>query len=42
MSIDNILAQAVAKAVKELYGIEAAPQSIVPQQTKKELSLIHR
>ena len=36
MSIDNILAQAVAKAVKELYGIEAAPQSIVPQQTKKE------
>ena len=36
MSIENILAQAVAKAVKELYGIGAAPESIVPQQTKKE------
>lgn len=36
MSIENILAQAVAKAVKELYGIDAAPESIVPQQTKKE------
>lgn len=36
MSIENILAQAVAKAVKELYGIDVAPESIVPQQTKKE------
>ena len=36
MSIENILAQAVAKAVKELYGIDATPESIVPQQTKKE------
>lgn len=36
MSIDNILAQAVAKAVKELYGIEADAASIVPQATKKE------
>ncbi len=36
MSIENILAKAVAKAVKELYGIDVAPESIVPQQTKKE------
>ncbi len=36
MSIDNILAQAVAKAVKDLYGIEADAASIVPQATKKE------
>lgn len=36
MSIDNILAQAVAKAVKELYGVDTDPSSIVPQTTKKE------
>ncbi len=36
MSIDNIIAQAVARAVKELYGIDADASSIVPQTTKKE------
>ena len=36
MSIDNILATAVARAIKELYGIEADSNSIVPQTTKKE------
>ena len=36
MSIDNIIAQAVARAVKELYGVDADPASIVPQTTKKE------
>ena len=36
MSIDDIIAKGVAKAVKELYGIEADPASITPQTTKKE------
>ncbi len=36
MSIDNIISQAVAKAVTALYGIEADPTKIVPQTTKKE------
>ena len=36
MSIDNIISQSVAKAVKTLYGIEADPASIVPQATRKE------
>ena len=36
MSIDSIIAQAVAKAVKELYGVDADPASIQPQTTKKE------
>lgn len=36
MSIDNIISQAVAKAVAELYGAEVAASSIVPQATKKE------
>ncbi|MDE6459623.1 MAG: arginine--tRNA ligase [Paramuribaculum sp.] len=36
MSIDDIIAQGVAKAVKELYGIDADPASITPQTTKKE------
>ncbi|MDE5940725.1 MAG: arginine--tRNA ligase, partial [Muribaculaceae bacterium] len=36
MSIDQIVAQGVAKAVKELYGVEADANSIVPQTTKKE------
>ncbi|TGY03981.1 arginine--tRNA ligase [Muribaculum sp. NM65_B17] len=36
MSIDNIIAQAVAHAVKALYGVDAYPSSIVPQTTKKE------
>lgn len=36
MSIDNILAQATADAVKALYGAEVASESIVPSTTKKE------
>ncbi len=36
MSIDNIIAQAVARAVNALYGVETDPSSIVPQTTKKE------
>ena len=36
MSIDNLLSQAVARAVKELYGVDDDPASIVPQTTKKE------
>ena len=36
MSIDNILAQATAQAVKELYGVDFPAEKIVPQTTKKE------
>ncbi|MCM1522508.1 MAG: arginine--tRNA ligase [Muribaculaceae bacterium] len=36
MSIDSIIAQAVSRAVKELYGVETTPESIVPQDTPKE------
>ncbi len=36
MSIDNIISSAVSRAVKELYGVESAPESIVPQATRKE------
>ncbi|MDE6176156.1 MAG: arginine--tRNA ligase, partial [Paramuribaculum sp.] len=36
MSIDNILAEAVAKAVKELYGIDTPASAIQLQTTKKE------
>lgn len=36
MSIDNIISQAVAQAVKALYGLETDTASIVPQTTKKE------
>lgn len=36
MSIDDIIAQGVARAVKELYGVDADPASIQPQTTKKE------
>ena len=36
MSIDIILAQAAAAAVKELYGVEFPAEKIVPQTTKKE------
>ena len=36
MSIDTILAQAAAAAVKELYGAEFPAEKIVPQTTKKE------
>lgn len=36
MSIDDIIAQAVARAVHDIYGVETDPSSIVPQTTKKE------
>ncbi len=36
MSIDSIIAQAVAKAVKQLYGFDAVPGSIIPAPTRKE------
>lgn len=36
MSIDNILSQATADAVKALYGADVAAESIVPSTTKKE------
>lgn len=36
MSLDNIIAEATAKAVKELYGVEADPAKIEPQATRKE------
>lgn len=36
MSIDQILAQATATAVKELYGVDFPAEKIVPQTTKKE------
>lgn len=36
MSIDNIISQAVADAVKALYGLELTADKIVPQTTKKE------
>ena len=36
MSIDNIISQAVAQAVKALYSVEADPAKIVPQATRKE------
>ncbi len=36
MSIDVIIAEAVARAVKALYGVDADPASIVPQATRKE------
>ena len=36
MSIDYILSQAAAVAVKELYGVDFPAEKIVPQTTKKE------
>ncbi len=36
MSIDNIISQATAEAVKSLYGLELPAEKIVPQTTKKE------
>ena len=36
MSIDNIISQATADAVKALYGFELPAEKIVPQTTKKE------
>ena len=36
MSIESILAAAVAEAVKSLYGLDIEPQSVQLQQTRKE------
>ncbi|MDE6513720.1 MAG: arginine--tRNA ligase [Muribaculaceae bacterium] len=36
MIVDKIIAQAVSRAVKELYGVETPAESIVPQATRKE------
>ena len=36
MSIDKVISQAVAKAVEQLYGIQADPATINPQATRKE------
>ncbi len=36
MSVENIIKQAVARAVSELYGLDVAPDTIVPQATRKE------
>ena len=36
MSIDLIIQQAVSEAVKSLYNIEVAPESIVLQATRRE------
>ena len=37
MSIDNIISQATAEAVKALYGLDIEASKIVPQNTKKEV-----
>ena len=36
MSIDNIIAQAVAEAVKSLYGVDFGADKITLQATRKE------
>ena len=36
MKIDTVISQAVSKGLQELYNINAAPESIVPQATRKE------
>ena len=36
MSIDTIIAEAVSRAVKALYGVECDASSVVPQPTRKE------
>lgn len=36
MSIDKIISQAVARAVKQLYNVEENPENISVQATRKE------
>ena len=36
MSIDNIISEAVSKAVNELYGLEIGADKIAPQTTRPE------
>lgn len=42
MKIENQIAQAVTAALKALYGIEAAPETLGIQKTKKNLRGILR
>ena len=36
MTVESIITVAVAQALKALYGLDVAPEGIVPQQTRKE------
>ncbi|MDE6336444.1 MAG: arginine--tRNA ligase [Muribaculaceae bacterium] len=36
MTVETIISRAMSNALKELYGIDVAPEKIVPQQTRKE------
>ncbi|MBD5264243.1 MAG: arginine--tRNA ligase [Bacteroides sp.] len=36
MTVESIITGAVAQALKALYGLDVAPEGIVPQQTRKE------
>ena len=36
MTIENIIAEGVVKAVKELYGADVEPKLVAPSATKKE------
>lgn len=36
MTIENIIAEGVVKAVKELYGVDVEPKLVAPSATKKE------
>ena len=36
MKVEDIISAGVARAVKELYGVDADPATIVPQATRKE------
>ena len=40
MSIDSIISQAAAEALKALYGAEFDAATITPQTTKKSLKAI--
>ncbi|MDE6271206.1 MAG: arginine--tRNA ligase [Muribaculaceae bacterium] len=36
MAVENIIKEAVAKAVNSLYGLDVTPDSVAPQATRKE------
>ena len=36
MTLDQIIAEGAAKAAKELYGADFAPESVVTQATRKD------
>lgn len=42
MSIDQIISQAVSRAVNELYGVDTPADKIQIQTTKKSLRVISR